>query len=127
MGTFFSPITKRFFPWDSLESLVVVVRICSVGCATLPWWWDRHQTNGMNRELHSTSFNAARCHKRLLKRTADKEVGKQLLENDEDEWTSVVRGLVADGELRSEAARCARKSRTDRSTLTVAKLKTIFC
>ena len=66
-----------------------------------------------NRELHSTSFNAVRCHKRLLKRTADKEVDKQLLENDEEEWTSVVRGLVADGELRREAARRAARAQIE--------------
>ena len=54
--------------------------------------------------MHNGCFNAVRCHKRLLKTTADKEVDKQLLENDE-EWKSVVRGLVADNELRSEAAR----------------------
>ena len=59
-----------------------------------------------NREMHSGCFNAVRCHSRWLKTTADKEVDKQLLEHDE-EWTSVVRGLVADSELRSEAARRA--------------------
>ena len=46
----------------------------------------------------------------MLKTTADKEVDKQLLENDEEEWKSVVRGLVAENELRSEAARRAARA-----------------
>ena len=50
-----------------------------------------------NRELHNRCFNAVRCHKRLLK-------------NDEEMWKSVVRGLVADNELRSEAARRAARA-----------------
>ena len=52
----------------------------------------------------------SQCDKRLLKTTADKEVDKQLLENDEEEWKSVVRGLVADNEFRSEAARRAARA-----------------
>ena len=72
-----------------------------VGQASNKWY---------NRELHNGCFNAVRCHKRLLKTTADKEVEKQLLESDEEEWTSVVRGLVADNELRSEAARRAARA-----------------
>ena len=63
-----------------------------------------------NRELYNACFNAVRCHKRLLETTADKEVDKQLLENDEEEWKSVVRGFVADNELRREAARRAART-----------------
>ena len=56
-----------------------------------------------NRELRSGCFTGVRCHNRLMKTTADKEVDKQLLENDEEEWKSVVRGLV-------EAARRATRA-----------------
>ena len=72
-----------------------------VGQASNKWY---------NRELHNRCFNAIKCQKRLLKTTADKEVDKQLLETDEEEWKSVVRGLVADSELRSEAARRAARA-----------------
>ena len=58
-----------------------------------------------NRELHSGCFNAVRCHNRKFKTAADNEVDKLLMESDEEEWTSVVRGLVAVNELRSEDAR----------------------
>ena len=93
--------------WDTLDGFLVVVRICYVGCATLSWWWDRHQTNG---KIVSCTTGAVRCHKRLLKTTPDKEVFQQLLENDEEEWKSVVRGLVTHNELRSEAARRAARA-----------------
>ena len=59
-----------------------------VGQASNKWY---------DRELHNRCFTAVRCH-------------KQLLENDEKEWTSMVRGLVADNELRSEAARRAARA-----------------
>ena len=72
-----------------------------VGQASNKWY---------NRELHNRCFNAIKCQKRLLKTTADKKVDKQLLETDEEEWKSVVRGLVADSELRSEAARRAARA-----------------
>ena len=67
----------------------------------------------LSYELHSACFNAVWCHKRLLKTTTDEEVDKQLLENDEEEWKSVVRGLVVDGELRSEAARRAARAQIE--------------
>ena len=72
-----------------------------VGQASNKWY---------NRELHKVCINAVRCHKRLLKTIADKEVDEQVLENDEEEWQSVVRGLVADNERRSEAARRAARA-----------------
>ena len=72
-----------------------------VGQASNKWY---------NRELHNGCFDSVRCHKRLLKTTADKEADTQPLENDEEEWKSVVRGLVADSELRSEAARRAARA-----------------
>ena len=73
------------------------------GADLLCWLW-------FYRELHNGCFNAMRRHKRLLKTTEDKEVDKQLLENDEEEWKSVVRGLVAYNELRSEATRRAARA-----------------
>ena len=89
--------------------MLVVVRICCVGSATLRWWWREEGASNKwyNRELHSGCCNAIRRHTRVLKTTADEDVVKQLLESDEEEWKSVVRGLVADSELRSEDARRA--------------------
>ena len=54
---------------------------------------------------------------------------QHLLENDEEEWKSVVRGLAADDQLHSEDARAryARRARTEKLKLTVAKWRTIFC
>ena len=64
-----------------------------------------------NRELHN------QVPQTVVEVAAGKEIDKQLLETDEEEWKSVVRGLVADNELHSEAAgRAARAQIKNRET-----------
>ena len=82
--------------------MLVVRRSCGGGTRISNKWF--------NRELHNGCFNAVRCHKRLLQTTADKEANKQLLEHDEEQRKSVVRGLAANHELRSDAARRAARA-----------------
>ena len=71
---------------------------------TLPWWWDRHQTNGIIVSCTtgaSTQLGATNgCARRLRTRKLTNSYWRK----------SVVRGLGADDELRSEAARRAARA-----------------